>query len=71
MQKLSTWFSKDELEIIENALGQQVEMLEEFQDDDERTQKDFDDTRNVHYKVLKFIRNSYFNGWLNDKPILQ
>lgn len=62
MQKLSTWFSKDELEIIENALGQQVEMLEEFQDDDERTQKDFDDTRNVHYKVLKFIRNSYFNG---------
>ena len=62
MQKLSTWFSKDELEIIENALGQQVEMLEEFQDEDERTQKDFDDTRNVHYKVLKFLRNSYFNG---------
>lgn len=62
MQKLSTWFSKDELEIIESALCHQVDMMEEFADEDAASMKDFNDNRNVHYKVLKFIRNSYFNG---------
>ena len=60
-QKLKYWFSKDELEIIDNALGHQVEMQEEFQDEDEDAKKDFEDTRNVHYKVLKYLRYYYFD----------